>query len=122
MARIGIKGLNEDEVRGFIRSLLKFGEMATEEIYMHCRRVFATTDNQIRSLLIYMVRDGELEITDWGIYRLKDESSDRDDWGYPAYSPTEEEEVQNWFSGYWGVLPPELDDEDDDDEYTWWGF
>lgn len=122
MARIGIKGLNESEVRDFIRSLLKFGEMETEEIYMHCRRVFATTDNQIRSLLIYMVRDGELEITDWGSYRLKVSSSDRDVRSYQEPFPTEEEEVQNWFSDYWGVLPPELDDEDDDDEYTWWGF
>ena len=122
MVRIGIKGLNEGEVRDFIRHLLSTGEMATEEIYMRCKRVFATTDNQIRSLLIYMVRDGELMITDWGTYRLNNGSSDRDAWGYPAYSPTREEEVQNWFSEYWGVLPPELDDEDDDDEYTWWGF
>ena len=74
MVKPGLKGLTNEtlaEIRAFIVDLLVKDEMSTLDIMAKCNRKFGTNDNQIRAMLIYMMRDGYVYLNDWGEYGLR---------------------------------------------------
>lgn len=144
--RPGLKGLtNEEDIKDFILLLLLPGDMKTLTIFFHCHREFGTTDNQIRSLLIRMMREGLVRCTDRWSYeltrgsplllpkktgaqvyeRLLAEGTPGSDWWHTQMSGIADDAPDGYWVDDYGdpnevlndpTVPPRFDDDGDDDD------